>query len=75
VSGTPVTKSNPGLEDIAPTALAALGAAGPPMEGGPLWDAAPKEAVAPGPTAPEQNLSAAEEAEMAARLRALGYLE
>ena len=75
VSNTPVTKPSPGLEDIAPTALAALGAAGPPMEGRPLWGA-PSGNIAPsGPMAPEESMSPAEEAEMAARLRALGYLE
>ena len=75
VSGTPVTKADPGLEDIAPTALSALGAAGPPMEGRPLWGAAAERVLPSGPTAPEQSMNAAEEAEMAARLRALGYLE
>ncbi len=75
VSNTPVTKSDPGLEDIAPTALAALGAAGPPMEGRSLWCAGAADSVASGPVPAEQQMSPAEEAELAARLRALGYLE
>jgi len=75
VSNTAVTKTDPGLEDIATTALAALGVTGPPMEGRPLWGAARNEVSPAGPTAPESPMSPSEEEEMAARLRALGYLE
>ncbi len=75
VSNTPVTKPDPGLEDIAPTALSALGGAGPPMDGRPLWGAAPNGSLPAGPVAPEESMSEADEAELAARLRVLGYLE
>ena len=75
VSNAPVTRPDPGLEDIAPTVLSALGAAGPPMDGRPLWGTARDAVSDSGPMAPEESMSAAEEAEMAARLRTLGYLE
>ena len=75
VSSTPVTKPDPGLEDIAPTVLSALGASGPLMDGRPLWGAPTVCVSSSCPMAPEQSMSVAEEAEMAARLRGLGYLE
>lgn len=63
-----------GLEDIAPTVLAVLGVAAPPMDGRALFgalDTRDHETVQ-GEEAP---YSPEEEAEIAARLRQLGYLE
>lgn len=67
-------QTKPGLEDIAPTVLAALGVAGPPMEGRSLLGAGADEAETARVNA-EVPYSAEEEAMIEARLRALGYLE
>ncbi len=66
--------AQPGLEDIAPTVLAALGVAGPPMDGKSLLAEA-ADGVAEAPDIVEAPYSPEEEAMIEARLRALGYLE
>ncbi len=62
------------LADIAPTVLAVLGVAGPPMDGSPLLGAAQPEVPGPG-TLDEQGYTHDEEAQIEARMRALGYYE
>lgn len=64
----------PALQDIAPTVLSVLGVAGPPMEGRPLWGAAP-EVAAYAHAPAETPYSAEDERLIEERLRALGYLE
>ena len=63
------------IEDIAPTVLADMGVAGPPMDGTPLLGdlAANQEIGVPG--GPEQAYTPDQERAVEERLRALGYLE
>lgn len=65
------------LLDIAPTVLAAMGVAGPPMEGRDLigGGATPEASVTTDFAVAASPYSAEEEAQIEARLRALGYFE
>lgn len=75
LASCPITRGNPGLEDIAPTVLAEVGVPGPAMDGAPLWgDAIPATAAVPRATAP-RTYTEEEERVLEERLRALGYLE
>ena len=70
----PVTAANASIEDIAPTVLARLGVAGPPMDGRSLLDGT--TCVSDAGTSPEKTpYTDKEEALIEKRLRALGYFE
>src|SRR5690606_4628196 len=74
ISSQPVNLPQPGLEDIAPTVLSVLGVDAPPMDGATLWGRPPDRQNFAAIAAPSP-YSAAEEALIESRLRALGYLE
>jgi hypothetical protein len=65
------------IEDVAPTVLAELGVAAPPMDGRPLWGAIPDNPKGDAPYAPRESVEYTPEQErvIEERLRALGYLE
>ncbi|MBM3289200.1 MAG: hypothetical protein FJY92_03530 [Candidatus Hydrogenedentes bacterium] len=63
------------LQDIAPTVLAELGVAGPPMDGTSLLDPYTERASAPGAAAPVRGYTPEQEAQIERRLRDLGYFE
>ncbi len=63
------------LADVAPTVLAVLGVAGPPMEGRPLLGEAAPPTGAPAVSGGAHAYTPAESAVIEARLRGLGYLE
>ena len=62
------------LEDVAPTVLATLGVAGPPMDGRPIWGSVEQSAAAQEERA-VQAYTEEETREIEERLRALGYFE
>jgi len=70
----PCTAASASLQDIAPTVLAALGVAAPPMDGKALIGNADKAASA-GKREAQRAYTPEEEAKVEARLRALGYFE
>lgn len=70
----PVVSGSATLVDVAPTVLAAMQVAGPPMEGTPLFGEYEESAVAAG-RPQTTHYSERDEGEVARRLRDIGYFE
>lgn len=71
----PANINGSGLEDIAPTVLAALGVSAPPMDGRALWDTEKPSAGSSWNGGTTNPYTAEEEALLERRLRGLGYFE
>jgi hypothetical protein len=77
LSSRPVSKPDPGLEDITPTVLALTGCPAPDMDGRPLWgeSAVPRLESQSANIPPQMEYTETEANALEARLRSLGYFE